>query len=210
MKDQEKAAAVVNKITEALIAERAGKMHAAFTIEGQVFEKAEGEKATASGACWTVLRDTFRDTLAEFGPDGADVVADTFKARATLDGDKIKARAGSYVSSLKRASKAVRKGLELPAGIWELSRGDYSEHPFWQGQKDKRGSSRKKDAGKKDADADVGEAAEKAVKDSDLSELNSLLVQLTGPFRAEFLAEAKALALATLQRQTAAKGGSRG
>lgn len=213
----ERAARVVNKIGEDAALNLSGKMLAAVELEAGVIEAAEQQKAEASGNAWAIVRDVTRDTLREFGPEGAGLVLERFKDRAALLGDKVKARSRQYASLLNRAVKAGKADKAVPEKLWAASRTEWTEAAFWKdagimsnkGRKAANGTAKVAHKAGGEGEESVGGAAVTATKDKDLSEVMELVAGLNGPFRKEWMKGAKELALAITARQAQASGGSR-
>lgn len=213
----ERAARIVNKIGEDAALNLSGKMLAAVELEAGVFEAAEQQKAEASGNAWAIVRDVTREALREFGPEGAGLVLERFKDRAALLGDKIKARSRQYASLLNRAVKAGKADKAVPEKMWAASRAEWTEAAFWKdagimsnkGRKAANGTGKAAHKEGEEGEESVGAAAVTATKDKDLSEVMEAVAMLKGPFRKEWMREAKELAVAILARQAKAGGGSR-
>lgn len=215
----EQAAAITNAAGEDTILTLSGRMLAAVELEAGVIEAAELQKAEASGNAWAIVRDTLRETLQAHGHKAAGLVLTRFKDRAALVSDKVKARAGQYAALLNRAVKAAAAGKEVPVKLWAVGREAWSEAAFWRdagimssrGRKAANGNGKTARTGEggEEGGETVGKAAMKATADKELSEVMEAVAMLKGPFRKEWMREAKELAIAILARQAQASGGSR-
>jgi hypothetical protein len=213
-------AAVVNALSEAGVTGYADTMLKALHDEGEAM-RAAGENA------WSAIRNAFRTVLEKHGTDAATVVLSRFKDRAKLENEGADyGRALNYATTLGKAIKAVKAGKKLPATLWDLSRGAWNakEGKIADLFADTKAKSGRKPGGKTSQTEKAGEPAKvstaqsvglaavssfKAKEAGELSEVLALVDALHGPFRKEWLTEAKALALAISARQAQAGTGTK-
>lgn len=208
-------------------------MLAAVAQEAGVRTKAEQDLLTASVTAWAKCRDTLKLVM-ERKPSKAELKAAKEAgeaitpahviAGAVLDAlrtaseeaaktDQKMSRGKQYASDLRRAVKLAAKGKAVPDKLWTATRTQWNEHEVWKDEGILAASGKKK--GSKAAEADgaseEGDVAAAALKaDPELSELMTVVATLHGPFRAEFMEQAKELALRIAKKQGQATGTGEG
>lgn len=120
-------------------------------------------------------------------------------------------RGKQYASDLRRAVKVLAKDGKIPAALWRATRSQWNDSPVWQEAGILAKSGKKKgqtsQSGGNAQDGEEGDVAQAALKaDPELSELMTIVATLVGPFRSEFLTEAKELALRIAKKQGASTG----
>lgn len=207
-------------VRNGLLATAVAAMLEATTKEGAAHDAAEAAKKAAAGSSWGALVKAFRPVLEKLGHGDAVTVLDSYKAEAMKVGGTVKARANNYASNLNRAVKAVKLEKTVPEALWQGSRDEWLNAEFWKtaGVLSNRGRT----AGGTNANAGNGggegggaqgngQRVSEVLRNSgfkDAERLLSIMEQLHGPFRAEFLKLATAEAERILAKQ--AQSGSNG
>lgn len=210
-------AKTINGLTDEGKAEAAKAAEEAVALvqaEDAVLSENEQRATAKAGDTWNGLKAVTRRVLGSIGHKGAALFLDTFKAQAAVIGGRVKGRAAQYAANLNRAVKATDAGKEVPAELWDKSRTDWLDSPFWKnaGILSNRGA--KKGSGKAGTEAgkvaSVGAAAVAATKPADdLAELLELVNAMAKPVRAEWIARSTESARALLKKSEAMSGGSR-
>lgn len=225
MKANTKTVALSGEVSKAVAA-----MIAAVVEEAGVRSNVETMLAKATASAWSVCRDTLKGVLmakpakVKKGDDApaspvknAELLLSAFRSAVdeTAKTTPLAKRGKQYASDLARAVNAVKAGKTIPADVWTMARGPWTDAEFWREAgvikaTGKATHKAKPNAGKAASEGEEGGESVAEAADKPLSDLMGIVAHLHGPFRAEWMEAATAEAQRILKKQAQATGTGQG
>lgn len=204
VKADTKAGPVKLDVNSPIIAGIAAALTAATAQDAKVRDDAAIAITKAEGDTWGTMRNIVVKAANEHGPANADVALDLYQFQAKAAGGTLASRANQYTSNLRRITKALKLGKEIPEAVLKAGRAEFLDSPFWKdagvlaksgakaGSGKTAASKAKAEAGKpadapKEGDKPTGPVSE-AIADKAMVKIADKLNALHGQFKGRALA----------------------